>query len=82
MEAMECQYHRQCGGWCETEEEQEQCLCCDCLQAEREEDAERQHAIELAKAMQRIAVAAGVGALQPGEIADIVCARLKTLKAK
>jgi hypothetical protein len=28
--------------------------------------------------MQRIAVAAGIELAQPGEIADIVCARLKT----
>jgi hypothetical protein len=40
MEAMECQYHGNCGGWCETDEEREQCLCCDCLDAERENDAD------------------------------------------
>jgi len=76
MDTMECQYHNQCGGWCETEEERDQCLCCDCLEAEREEDAERQHAVEMGKAMQRIACAAGIELAQPGEIADIVCARL------
>jgi len=76
MEPMECQYHNQCGGWCETEEEREQCLCCDCLEAEREDDAAQQHAVELGKAMQRIACAAGIELAQPGEIADIVCARL------
>jgi hypothetical protein len=37
---MECQHHNNCGGWCETEEEREQCLCCDCLEAEREQDAD------------------------------------------
>ena len=76
-ENMECQYHNQCGGWCETEEERDQCLCCDCLDAEREEDAERQHAIELGKAMQRIACAAGIELMQPKEVADIVCGRLQ-----
>jgi len=76
MDTMECQYHNQCGGWCETEEERDQCLCCDCLEAEREEDAERQHAVEMGKAMQRIACAAGIELAQPREIADIVCARL------
>ena len=76
-EAMECQYHNQCGGWCETEEEREHCLCCDCLDAEREEDAERQHAAALGEAMQRIAVAAGIELMQPKEIADIVCGRLR-----
>ena len=76
-ENMECQYHNQCGGWCETEEERDQCLCCDCLDAEREEDAERQHAVELGKAMQRIACAAGIELMQPKEIADIVCGRLQ-----
>lgn len=40
MEPMECQYHNQCGGWCETYEEREQCLCCDCLEAEREQNAD------------------------------------------
>lgn len=74
---MECQYHNQCGGWCETEEERDQCLCCDCLDAEREEDAERQHAVELGKAMQRIACAAGIELMQPKEVADIVCGRLQ-----
>lgn len=76
-ENMECQYHNQCGGWCETEEERDQCLCCDCLDAEREEDAERQHAVELGKAMQRIACAAGIELMQPKEVADIVCGRLQ-----
>lgn len=76
MESMECQYHSNCGGWCETDEEREQCLCGDCLVAEREEDAERQHALELGKAMQRIACAAGIELAEPSAIADIVCARL------
>lgn len=76
MKQMECQYHNNCGGWCETEEEREYCLCRDCLEAEREEDAERERAIELRNAMQRIAVAAGIELVQPSEIADIVCARL------
>lgn len=76
MEPMECQYHNNCGGWCETNEERDQCLCCDCLEAEREEDAERQRGIEMSKALHRIAVAAGIELAQPGEIADIVCARM------
>ena len=80
-EAIECQYHNQCGGWCETEEEREQCLCCDCLDAEREEDAERQHAAALGEAIQRIAVAAGIELMQPKEIADIVCGRLREAAA-
>ena len=33
---MECQYHSNCGGWCETEEELEMCLCCHCLDAEHD----------------------------------------------
>ena len=82
MEPMECQYHNNCGGWCDTDEEREQCLCCDCLDAEREEDADRQHRVELQKAMQRIAVAAGIELAQPSEVADIVCARLKTPNVK
>ena len=45
--------------------------------AEREEDAERQHAVELGKAMQRIACAAGIELMQPKEVADIVCGRLQ-----
>lgn len=77
MEPMECQYHPNCGGWCETDEEREKCLCGDCLTAEREEEAERQYAAELGKAMQRIAVAAGIELVNPREVADIVCARLK-----
>ena len=75
-DVIECQYHEQCGGICETDEEREQLLCEHCLASEREEDAERQHAVELEKAMQRIACAAGIELAQPGEIADIVCARL------
>lgn len=77
MESMECQYNNQCGGWCKAEEERERGLCDDCLEAEREEDEERRRVIELRKAVQRIACAAGIELAQPGEIADIVCARLK-----
>jgi hypothetical protein len=40
MEQMECQYHNNCGGYCETEEERDQCLCCDRLEAERQQDAD------------------------------------------
>lgn len=48
---MECQYHNNCGGQCETPEEIEQNLCADCLQAEREADAE-------AEAYKRLRIAA------------------------
>lgn len=34
----ECQFHTNCGGWCETKEEIEHCLCADCLQAEKDEE--------------------------------------------
>lgn len=44
---MECQYHKNCGGHCETPEEIEQNLCADCLQAEREADAEAEAHREL-----------------------------------
>ncbi|MEN6585466.1 MAG: hypothetical protein ABFE02_05345, partial [Sulfuricella sp.] len=36
-----------------------------------------QHAAALGEAMQRIAVAAGIELMQPKEIADIVCGRLR-----
>ena len=40
-------------------------------------NAERQHAAALGEGMQRIAVAAGIELMQPKEIADIVCGRLR-----
>jgi len=73
---MECQYHSNCGGWCETEEELEMCLCCHCLDAEREDEVDQQYIAELVEAMQRIACAAGIEFTTPSEMADIVCTRL------
>ena len=78
-EIKECQHHNQCAGWCESDEEREHCLCCDCLQAEREEEAEQQHAFEMQNAFQRIACAAGIELSAPGAIADAVCARLANI---
>ena len=75
-EPMECQYHNNCGGWCETEEEREHCLCGDCMQAAQEDDEMVARHVEISKAMQRIAVAAGIELAKPGEVADIVCAKL------
>ena len=82
MEPMECQYHNNCGGWCETDEEREYCLCSDCLDAEKAEDAEREINSERIAALQRIAVAAGIELATPSEVADIVCAKLKTPNLK
>lgn len=62
MDAMECQHHGNCGGWCETEEERDQCLCCDCLEAERESDAD-----EAALAAVRMAVRCYYAALDRRE---------------
>lgn len=73
----ECQHHNNCGGWCETQEEQEMNLCCDCLDSYHDEELRQQQAHELEKAMQRIAVAAGIELAQPGVVADIVCAKLR-----
>jgi len=36
---MDCQFHNNCGGYCETQEEKAMNLCEDCLAAEKE-DAE------------------------------------------
>lgn len=47
----ECQFHGNCGGWCETEEEIEHCLCVDCLQAEKDEDV---RAAELSREIERL----------------------------
>ncbi|WP_205884621.1 hypothetical protein [Pseudomonas putida] len=33
----ECQFHNNCGGWCETQREQEHNLCVDCLEAHDED---------------------------------------------
>ena len=77
MDAMECQHHGNCGGWCDMEEEREMCLCFDCLDAYHDDEERQKNVAELKKAMQRIACAAGIELGQPGEIADIVCARLK-----
>jgi hypothetical protein len=73
---MECQYHNNCGGWCETDEERERCLCCDCLAAEQDMEAEGEMNSERISALQRIAAAAGITDATPSEIADIVCAKL------
>lgn len=78
MEPIECQYYNNCGGLCETDEEQEMNLCADCLEAERMEDEERELNNERMAALQRIAVAAGIELATPSEVADIVCAKLKT----
>lgn len=82
MEPIECQYNNNCGGWCETNEEREMNLCADCLEAEREEDREREINHERMAALQRIAVAAGIELAAPSEVADIVCAMLKTPNAE
>ena len=73
---MDCQFHNNCGGLCETKEEREMCLCSDCLDAyyEREEE-EAQHK-KLLAAMQRIAKAAGMQLADPDEVANVVCAKL------
>lgn len=78
---VECQYHNNCGGWCSTAEEREMNLCADCLEAEREEDREREINHERIVALQRIAIAAGIELATPGEVADNVCAKLKTPNA-
>ncbi len=52
------------------------CLCCHCLDAEREEEKDQQYIGDLVKAMQRIACAAGIEFTTPSEIADLVCTRL------
>lgn len=39
-EAEPCQFHNNCGGYCETQDEIENNLCENCLDAERELDAE------------------------------------------
>ena len=57
-------------------------LCSDCLEAEREEDRERAINHDRMVALQRIAVAAGIELAAPEEVANIVCARLKTPNAK
>lgn len=38
----ECQFHNNCGGYCETQAELESNLCEDCLEAEREQDRFRE----------------------------------------
>ena len=76
MQKFECCYHQHCGGWCETEEEQIEGMCADCLQ----ELNETEHAHELSVAIQRIAVAAGIELTSPSEVADVVCAKLYSAK--
>jgi len=73
---IECQFHRNCGGYCETPEEVEADLCESCLDAEKEEEAEREQNLEIRKALQAIAVAAGIKLAPPAGIARIVCAKL------
>ena len=34
---MDCQFHNNCGGYCETPEEQSHNLCIDCLESEKEQ---------------------------------------------
>lgn len=73
---MDCQFHNNCGGFCETTEEQEMNLCCDCIDADKEREAEQKHLAKMAKALQRIAVAAGIELAEPEEIANVVCEKL------
>jgi hypothetical protein len=72
MEAThECQHHANCGGYCETPEEIANALCQDCLEADRERDAEAAELKSLRAAMARISTAAGAGGT-PSEVADAV----------
>jgi len=72
----ECQFHNNCGGWCETEEEKDYNLCEHCLEADREREEQSRMDSERRNALQRIAVAAGIELATPNEVADIVCAKL------
>lgn len=76
MQKFECCYHSHCGGLCETEEEQIEKMCADCLR----EVKEAEHAHELSVAMKRIAVVAGLELASPSEVADVVCAKLHDAK--
>jgi hypothetical protein len=52
-------------------------LCEDCASALWQDDEDAKYDMELAEAIQRIAVAAGIEAARPKEVADIVCKKLK-----
>lgn len=73
---MECQWHSHCGNYCETDEERKNCLCHDCLIAEREEDAERSVNQKRDAALARIASAAGIDATDADHVANVVCSLL------
>ena len=77
---MDCQFHNNCGGFCETTEEQEMNLCCDCLDAYHEREAEQLHYQNMAKALQRIAVAACIQLADPEVIASTVCELITKLE--
>lgn len=51
MKTTECQFHNNCGGFCETPEELTHNLCADCLEAERQADEEKAAIAELGKAI-------------------------------
>ncbi|MCX7208156.1 MAG: hypothetical protein NT086_19670 [Proteobacteria bacterium] len=78
---MDCQFHNNCGGFCETTEEQEINLCRDCLDAYHEREAEHAHYAKMKDALQRIAVAAGIDLSEPDVIANVVCEKLAQLKS-
>lgn len=73
---MECQFHRNCGGYCETPDEIENNLCEDCIESQNMEEQEREEYRQMRAALQSIAVAAGIKLAPPAEIARIVCAKL------
>ncbi|MDB6171599.1 MAG: hypothetical protein JWL59_910 [Chthoniobacteraceae bacterium] len=79
---IQCQFHNNCGGYCETEAGIADNLCEGCLDAEHERNIEAANNTERVRALQPIAVAAGIELAKTPEIVAIVYALLEASPVK
>lgn len=59
MSEILCQFSHNCGGYCETDEEIEMDLCCDCLDAGRQRDEDQSALVAALNLIADIRIAAG-----------------------
>ena len=78
----ECQNYSECGGFCETAEEIENNMCENCLGDEKDREEDSRLDSERCKALQDIAVAAGIDWMTPSEVSRIVCKKLREATPK
>ena len=66
----ECQFHQNCGGYCETPEQLDVCLCEDCLEAEQMDAENRQAILALRHALEGFDDAQAGAASAPSSLAE------------